>query len=190
MAASGEEVVRTRPGVAVRGRGMEAVVALESLFEFWRVCLFESLLFSRDKPIETGVAASDDTEPRRERGVAPGSPVRGFTTSDINDGDGRLSAVVMANFGEGSAKLLGVRGRDIGVWSRIWSIMCSRTARCRLEPESQWAARRLEGLHTPAHLAPDLTPSVASCWGRWVAWSRRRGVLCHVIQWWGVAITV
>jgi hypothetical protein len=33
--------------------------------------------------------------------------------------------------GDGRAKLDGVRGRDTGDWSRMWSIICSRTARWR-----------------------------------------------------------
>jgi hypothetical protein len=80
----------------------------------------------------------------------PGRPVSGFITSDTTDGRRRAFSVPLEfaledRRGEGRAKLEGVRGRDKGAWSRIWSIMCSRTAR--------WRLRTLrEGVSKSAHL--------------------------------------
>lgn len=115
VCTSGEDAVRVRPGVVVRGNGTPPGDSFGSSFE------------SLSKDPLVGVMAR---EAELSLLVAPGRPVRGLMTSETND----CLRVMVASCsvtvvkgdtwdteprGDGREKFEGVRGREIGAWSKM-----------------------------------------------------------------------
>lgn len=124
--------------------------------------------------------------------LAPGKPVKGLMTSETAEPRrGRTAGASlpadMDRRGDGRAKLEGVRGREAGAWSRMWSIMCSRTARWRL-PVSGHSKRIMR--HLPTHFATDLAPSMAARGSRWIAWGRGSREFGHFVHFWRGPVAV
>ena len=133
---SGEDAVRVRPGIVVlRGSGTPPGESGDGS---------RSSALSCRKPGKfeaVGEGTADDILAWRD--CLPDIPVSGLTMSLTTDSLRCLSELKVADcsvgekglwpeiepLGDGSEKLEGVRGREMGDWSRIWSIMCSLTAR-------------------------------------------------------------